>query len=393
MYLHIRINKFKEDCLMKRKFRAILIVVIVILALFIAVRFLTKGKNNDLHIGLISPLTGNGANYGKAARYGTDLAIEEINSQGGINGRKLVVIYEDDMGRPKDAISAFKKLVTYDNVPAVLGPFYSSNVLACAPFAEKEKVVLLTPTATSDNIREAGDYVFRVCPSNVAQSQTIAEFAIKKMKLTKGFIIYRNVDYGVTLRDAFLKAFTEMNGEIIGSEAVEPEASDVRSQLTKAKAVNPDFIFAAVHYPEGSAILRQSKELGLSSIVIGTDGGYDPELLSRAGDAAEGSYWVTIGWGDEKSNPSIPIFYKKFREEYGEDPGVYAGLFYDATHVLAKAIESSKEITGQSIQKALSNTVFVGPTGTTKFDAYGDVSKPFSIHQIENGKFKLVPFN
>ena len=342
-------------------------------------------------IGAISPFSGEGANYGKAARTAIDLAVDEINAKGGIHGKKMVVIYEDDKGTPKDAISAFQKLATVDKVPAVLGPFYSSNVLACAPIADKAKVVLLTPTATSDNVRNAGQFVFRVCPSNDAQSRTIAEFALKRLNLKTSFILYRNVDYGVTLRDAFEKSFKGLGGTVAGVEAVAAEATDVRAQLTKVKAVSPDFVFAAVHYPEGSAILRQAKELGISTVIIGTDGGYDPELLKRAGDAADGSYWVTIGWGDDKSNPAVAKFKKAYRDRYGEDPGVYSGLFYDATHVLAKAISVASGTDGPSIQKSLVTTTYEGPTGVTKFDSAHDVDKPFSLYKVERGQFVSVP--
>ncbi|NQU23859.1 MAG: ABC transporter substrate-binding protein [Candidatus Nealsonbacteria bacterium] len=376
---------------MNRKAWIGLISVVIVLVIVAAFWVVSRDKSDVVRIGLVSPFSGEGANYGNAARTATDLAVDEINSRGGVGGKKLVVIYEDDRGTPRDAVSAFQKLATVDRVLGVLGPFYSSNVLACAPVAEKEKVVLLTPTATSDNVRDAGEFVFRVCPANDAQSRTIAQFAVESLALKKSFILYRNVDYGVTLRDVFEKEFKALGGTILGAEAVAPEASDVRAQLTKVKAAAPDFVFAAVHYPEGSAILRQVKELGIPTVVIGTDGGYDPELLKRAGDAAEGSYWVTIGWGNEKTNPAVAKFRKAYRERYGEDPGVYSGLFYDATHVLAKAIAGADTLEGPSIQKALLKTVYDGPTGTTKFDAYGDVDKPFSVYRVKDGRFVPVP--
>lgn len=372
---------------MNKKMWISLTAVIVVLAGIVVLR---PHKSDVIRIGLISPFSGEGAKYGKAAKTATDLAVDEINAQGGIGGKKLVIIYEDDKGDPKDAVSVYQKLATVDKVPAVLGPFYSSNVLACAPIANKEKVVLLTPTATSDNIRNAGEFIFRVCPSNDAQSRTIAKFSAMSLKLKKSFVLYRNVDYGVTLRDAFVKEFVKLGGSILGTEAIAPDESDVRAQLTKVKAANPDFVFAAVHYPEGSAILRQAKELGIKAVIIGTDGGYDPELLKRAGDAAEGSYWVTVGWGDEKSNPAVAKFRSAYKGRYGEDPGVYSGLFYDATYVIAKALRSVDKISGSSIQNALHKIDYDGPTGITKFDDHGDVDKPFSVYRVEAGQFTPV---
>jgi branched-chain amino acid transport system substrate-binding protein len=344
-------------------------------------------EKNSIKIGAISPFTGEGANYGNAARTGIDLALEEINARGGINGKKLTVIYEDDKGSPGDAISAFQKLASVDKVPAILGPFYSGNVLASVPEAQRLHVVLLTGSATSDNIRGAGKFIFRDCPSNDAQAKTIATFAREKLGFKTAFVIYRNVEYGVTLRDAFQKSFPNLGGKILGVEAVPADATDVRAQLTKAKATAPDFIFAAVHYPEGGALLRQAKELGIRAIIIGTDGGYDPQLIQIAGDAANGSYWATVGWADEGSNPVVAQFKEAYRRRYGEDPGVYSGLYYDATHVLANALVKANPLNGDELQKALTMSEWDGPTGLTKFNADGDVAKPFAMYQVNGGHF------
>src|SRR5262249_3017181 len=121
-------------------------------------------RTNSVRVGAISPFTGEGADYGKAARTGIDLAVDEINANGGVKGKQIEVIYEDDKGNPRDAVSAFQKLATVDKVPAVLGPFYSGNVLAVAPDADRLRVLLLTGSGTSDNIRGAGKFVFRDCP-------------------------------------------------------------------------------------------------------------------------------------------------------------------------------------------------------------------------------------
>lgn len=368
-----------------------LVLIAISLVVLSACRPSTQPQDKaTITVGAISPFSGDGAPYGKSARTAIDLAVDEINAKGGVRGAKLLVQYEDDKGNPKDAVSAFQKLATVDKVPAVLGPFYSGNVLACAPDANRLHVILLTGSATSDNVRNAGDYVFRTCPSNDEQARTIADFAFKKLNFRTAFIIYRNVDYGVTLRDAFDKAYKGLGGKIVGVEGVAADATDVRAQLAKVKEATPDFIFAAVHYPEGSALLRQAKELGIASAVIGTDGGFDPQLLKIAGDAAEGSYWVTIGWGDESSNPAVGRFKKAYHDRYGEDPGVYSGLYYDATQVLAKALAAPPSLNGPDLQHTLRNTEYDGPTGTTKFDQFGDVAKPFSIYHVQKGQFVPV---
>ena len=371
-------------------FRRIFLITISLSLLFPLLGCRRKPQPDTITIGAISPFSGEGANYGKAARTGIDLAVDQINERGGIVGRTLAIIYEDDKGNPKDALSAFNKLATVDDVPAILGPFYSTNVLACAPVANRSKRVLITGTATSDNVRNAGEYVFRVCPSNDEQARTIADYAYNELGLRKSFILYRNVDYGVTLRDEFKKAFEALGGTVAGIEAIEPDSTDIRTQLAKAKDASADILYAAVHYPEGGAMLRQAKELGVSATIIGTDGGYDPKLLETAGDAAEETYWVTIGWGDESTNPKIAEFKKKYQDRYGEEPGVYSALFYDATWVLAEALTKATSIDGEKVRESLQNIKYEGPTGITTFDSFGDVEKPFSIYRVKNKKFVPV---
>lgn len=348
-----------------------------------------KPATPTITLGAISPFSGDGAPYGKTARTAIDLAVDQINARGGVRGSRLVIQYEDDQGNPKDAVSAFQKLATVDKVPAVLGPFYSGNVLACAPDANRLHVILLTGSATSDNMRTAGPFVFRTCPSNDEQARTVANFAINTLKRRTAFVIYRNVDYGVTLRDAFLTAYTAGGGKIVGAEGVPADTNDVRAALAKVKATAPEMIFAAVHYPEGSALLRQAKELGLDTTIIGTDGGFDPQLLKISGDAAEGTYWVTIGWGAEIANPAVAEFKTAYRLRYGEDPGVYSGLYYDAVNVLAKAL-SATPTNGATLANALRRSELRGPTGITSFDEHGDVKKPFSIYRVEHGDFVPV---
>jgi branched-chain amino acid transport system substrate-binding protein len=364
--------------------------VVVGLALFLSATRFWARTPRTITIGAISPFSGDGAIYGDAARTGIDLAVNEINAAGGVNGDKLTVLYEDDHGVPTGAVSALNKLISIDKSTAVLGPFYSGNVLAVAPVANRANVVIISGSATSDNIRTAGPFIFRVCPSNDEQARTIAQFARSKLHRKSAFIIYRNDDYGVTLRAAFEKSFPALGGTILGAEAVPPDASDVRAQLSRVQTTNPDLIFAAVHVPEGAALLRQSRELGIKATIMGTDGGQDPQLLQIAGDAAEGSYWVTIGWANGETDPSVARFRNAYRARYGKDPGVYSALYYDAAEVLAKAIELAPSTSGPNIQKALFRVDYVGPTGRTKFDRTGGVSKPFEIYRVQSGQFKPI---
>lgn len=347
-------------------------------------------KEETIKIGLLSVFSGEGANYGKSARTAVDLAVEEINTTGGINGKKIEIVYEDSKGNPKDALNGFQKLATIDKVPIVIGPFYSGEVLSCASAANSNKVVLLSGSATSDNIKNAGDYVFRVCPTNLEQARTVADFIINDLKKKSAFIIYRNVDYGVTLRDRFKDSFGKLGGVILGEEGVVADVSDVRTQIQKAKSKKADVIFAAVHYPEGGALLKQSKELGLKAEIIGTDGGFDPQLINIASDAANGSFWATIGWGGGSTKEEKDKFIVKYKSRYNEEPNTYSGLYYDALNVIVRALTNIKEINGETVKNELYKIKdFKGATGITSFDSFGEVEKPFSIYRVENKNFVL----
>ena len=361
--------------------------IIFLITLLVTYNCLQK-QEHTIKLGLLSIYSGDGATYGNAARTGVDLAVEAINKKGGIKRKNIEIIYEDSKGNPKDALSGFQKLANVDKVPVVIGPFYSGEVMSCAPEANRSKVVLISGSATSDNIITAGDYVFRVCPTNEIQARTIAKFIINNLNKKTAFTLFRNVDYGVTLKDRFREEFLSLGGNILGEEGIEADASDVRTQLNKVKAKNPDVIYAAVHYTEGGAILRQAKEMHINSVVIGTDGAYNQNLFTIAGDAANGSYWATIGWGEKETFSLKENFVNLYKKEYGIEPDSYSGLYYDATMVIAEVLKNIETLNGTSIKNELYKIKgFKGTTGVTSFDKYGEVNKPFTIYFVENKKF------
>jgi len=350
----------------------------------------TKKDGDVIKIGVITVETGDGANYGLVAKQGIELAIEELNVEGGINGKKILSVYADSKGNPRDAVSAYRSLQS-QGITLILGPFYSSNFLAIAPLAAKDKVVLLTGSATDDNITNAGKYSFRVCPTNLKQGETLANFAIFELHAKTVYVLYRNVDYGISLKKSFVETFLNNGGEIYGEEGIEPDANDVRTQLTKASEKAADVIFAPIHYPEGGVLLKQAKELGVKSIIIGGDGGFDPKLIEIAGNASENSFWSTIGLGGSDVDSIRESYLKNYKDKYGIESGAYSALYYDAMRVASLALQSSKDYSGESIREALMNIQdYRGPTGITKFDENGDVDKPFSIYKVQEGEFKLV---
>ncbi|MCD6099653.1 MAG: ABC transporter substrate-binding protein, partial [Candidatus Marinimicrobia bacterium] len=214
--------------IMKKIWIGIGIAVVVIL---VAVFFGTQTKKGPevIKIGAILPLTGGAGKYGEDAKLGIELAVEENNAKGGIKGKLIKVIFEDDQSNPQQTVSAFRKLITVHGVPVIIGAMTSSSALAVAPIAEQNRVVLISPSASAPVLSDAGDFVFRNELSDAYGGVVQAELTWKKLRIKKVAIIYINNDYGVGVKDAFEKTFKKLGGEIVDSESFEPDAQDFRT--------------------------------------------------------------------------------------------------------------------------------------------------------------------
>ena len=365
----------------------------VIVSLSVGILSLTGCKKEPevYKIGAIAPLTGEGATYGEAMKKGIDLAVEEINKRGGINGVKLVVIYRDSKLVPKEAISAFRYLVTAEKIPVILGAAASSVSLTLAPLANESRVVLLSSISTADALREAGDYFFRNIPPNRNQAKTAVYFIKNYLGRRKVLILYENNDYGINMDKVFSEFFNNIGGVVVDHESYESGQKDFRSILSKVKRHNPDVIYIPGTYRENALILRQARAMGIKSIFIGGDGAYSPELIKIAGDAAEGFYCTLMALPKSTTSPKIVKFFKAYHKKYKEDVNVYSAYSYDALNMVALAIERGG-YTGEGIKNALYKIAYDGVTGKTQFDEYGEVDKPYFIYVVKEKKFELLPW-
>ena len=243
-----------------------------------------KAEEKVVKIGGLMPLSGDGAKYGQSAKSGIDLAIEGINAKGGVKGHKIEVIYEDSQGLPTTGVSAFQKLITSNEKPAVIGGLFSSVTLAIAPIANREHVVVLSPTSSAPAITKAGDYIFRNCASDIFEGEIMARAAKETLGLTRIAIIYINNDYGVGIKNVFKKEFTVLGGKLVAEEAFPQGATDFRTQITKVKQFNPEAVYI-IGYRELGSLLKQAKELGLNVQFLSTVMFEDPEILKIAGNA------------------------------------------------------------------------------------------------------------
>lgn len=366
-----------------------LIILAALMAGFVAVFAIwrTMGhRPGDITLGVVLPLTGDGAKYGESARRAIDLAFSELNARGGIKGKQLRLVYEDSQGAPTNGVSALQKLITANHVPAVIGDLFSSVTLAMAPVAERNRVVLLSPTSSAPKITEAGDYIFRNAASDVFEGSVMGEAARDRLGVSRVAILYINNDYGVGIVDIFRKRFTTRGGTIIAEEAFAQGATDFRAQLTKIATAHPDAIYL-VGYKELGQALKQAGELRVKTSILSTVMFEDPEILTVAGHAAEGVIYSARAYDPESNDPTIRTFVSTFKARYGEVPDIFAAYSYDAARIMVHAIELGGP-TGDGIKNALySIKDFPGVTGPTTFDENGDVTQPAFLKTVREGKF------
>jgi branched-chain amino acid transport system substrate-binding protein len=351
-----------------------------------------KKEPKTIKIGAILPLTGSGAFWGENAKKGIDLAVEEINSKGGVKHKKLEVIYEDSQTLPKFAVSALRKLISAEKIQACIVDMVSSNVLAMAPVANENRVVIISPGASNPDITKAGPYVFRNWPSDALQGVIGAKFAYNELGWRKVAILYIKNAYGEGLKDVFTKHFQEMGGEIIIAETFEQGASDFRSQISKLKELGKkvDGIYLLAYPAEHPIILKQIREAGIPHNILATETFDDPAIVEKAKRAAEGVIF-SVPAPPPEDEEAVKNFRENFMKKYGEEPGLTAPEAYDALKLLALCIEKVGYNGSRIQQELLKIKKYPGAAGETTFDENGDVIKPFIYKVVKNGK--IVRYN
>src|SRR5881397_2615668 len=280
----------------------------------------------EIVIGEYGSLTGTTATFGISTRNGIELAVDEVNKAGGILGKKVRIIVEDDQGKPEEAQTVVTKLINKDQVIAVLGEVASSRSLAAAPVAQQNGVPMISPSSTNPKVTEIGDYIFRVCYIDPFQGLVIAKFAKNTLHYSKGAIFRDNKnDYSVGLANYFTESFKGMGGTIVADEAYSEGDQDFKAQLTNIKGKKPEFLFVPGYYTEVGLIARQARELGLTVPMLGGDGWVSDRLLEIAQDALNGSYFVNHYYENDP-NPIVQNFVASYRKRYKSTPDGLAAL-------------------------------------------------------------------
>jgi branched-chain amino acid transport system substrate-binding protein len=351
------------------------------------------GAGGDtIKVGEFASMTGSEATFGQSSHKGTALAIEELNATGGVLGKKLELIMEDDQSQAGQPATVVRKLISRDGVVAILGEVASSRSLEAAPICQQNQIPMISPSSTNPKVTQVGDYIFRVCFLDSFQGgKVLTEFANNTLK-AKSVAVLKDVksDYSLGLAKFFEDGFTANGGKIVVEQNYNGGDKDFNAQLTAIKAENPDAVFVPGYYTEVGLIALQARQLGLNVPLFGGDGWESSVLVSIGGSALEGDYFSTHLAPDEDT-PRVKNFVEKFRAKYGETPDSMAALGYDSAMVLADAIKRAGTTDGPKVRDALAATKdFQGVTGKTTIDVNRNASKSAVILTITNGQFKYV---
>ena len=365
----------------------------LILAVFAISGIISSCKNatteNEILIGEFASLTGDKATFGISSDNGLKLAVEEINQNGGVLGKQIKLISEDDQGKTNEVQTVVQKLINREKVVAIVGEVASSLSLAAAPICQQSKIPMVTPASTNPEVTNVGNYIFRVCFIDPFQATVMSKFALNSMKVKRvALLVDQKNAYSTGLADNFKRVFKEMGGEILGEQKYSAGDKDFKAQLTSLKSLNPEAIFIPGYYTELNLISIQAREIGITVPLFGGDGWESEKLLEgKAKDALEGCFFSTHV-SIEDPNPKIQDFIKKYKEKYGSTPDAMAFLSYDAGMILFDAIKRAGSTDGDKIREALANTKnFNGVTGTITINDQRNAIKPAVVMEIKDGKF------
>lgn len=341
-----------------------------------------------IRVGHFASLTGDTATFGRSTDNGIRMKIEEVNGAGGVLGRPLDLVTEDDRSITEEARTAAQKLLQRDEVVALLGEVASSRSLAAAPEAQRAHVPMISPASTNPRVTEVGDYVFRACFIDPFQGAVMAKFARETLGADRVAILFDfKQDYSVGLADFFRKTFEAQGGKIVADERYTSGDIEFRAQLTKIRATHPDAVFVPGYYTEAGLIAKQARELGIDVPLLGGDGWDSTRTLEIGGSAVEGSYFSNHYAADSDS-PLVQEFVKKYRSKYGEVPDAMAVLGYDAAGILVDALDRAGTTEGPALRDAIAATKdYPGVSGTISMDPQRNARKDAVVIEIKDGAF------
>lgn len=347
---------------------------------------------NEIKVGAFLSLSGADSTFGTDTREGIELAVEETNAAGGVKGKRIRVIYEDDKSTTYEAVQKVRQLIDRNKVVALLGEVASSRSLAGGLIANTSHVPMVTPSSTAVIVTKNRHWVFRTCFTDDQQGKVAARFIRNELKKTRVGVFYAAQDtYSSGLARAFRNELKVLGGEVVLDKGYQKGETNYRTYLSELKAANPEIIFVPNFYNEMVLIARQARELGIpGSMFVGGDGWDSSNLVEGAGAELEGAYFTNhyapdVPWDNSKK------FVTAFTAKFQHEPTSLTAQGYDAARLLFDAIERAKEPTPAAIRDALAATKdFRGATGIMTMDAEHNANKPIVVVKIEGKKFKYA---
>ncbi|MFA5023182.1 MAG: ABC transporter substrate-binding protein [Candidatus Paceibacterota bacterium] len=363
---------------------AIIVIIIIIAGIwYLGAKPTTPVATGPIKIGWIGALTGGAADYGINMKLAVELGAEEINGAGGINGRKVEIISEDGKCDPAVAVTAAQKLIDIDKVQAIITGACSSETLAIAPIAEKNKIVVVAPGSSAPALTIAGDYIFRDYPSDNYQGNLAADYVYNNLKVKKVALLSCQNDYCAGIKKVFGDKLASLGGKIVADEEFPMGSADLKTQLTKIKGTNPDLVYFIAYPTESIVGLKQIKQLNIKAKIMGADGWVDDKIYKGAGSAAE-NILFTVPVSPTNKKLEVAMAGKT-----GKTGAVTIGVpqSYDAISILIKVIKDVG-YDGTSIKNALYTIKdYPGTSGSISFDSNGDLVKAdYVIKTVENGQ-------
>lgn len=389
---------------MKGKKRLALVLCVMMLATLLAGCGGAKSdgggqKADTIKLGFLGAKTGSVANYGLPGEKGMKMAIEELNANGGVLGKQLEGIYEDNKGESSEIANIATKYITQDKVAAMVGDPCTGLTKVAADIAQKNKVVIFSAGATGADVVEIGDFVFRNTLLDKFAAPAVVDWMINKQGW-KNFAVITSLNngYSTALTPVFEKAINEKGGKIVLKDSINDGETDFTAQVTKLKSSNADVLVFTGYYTEAALIMSEVERKGLDIKLVGGDGLYGQDLAKLGKKAVEEKVILYCGFSSDQPSPETDKFIKAYRAKYNEEPDMFSAQYYDAVMILAKAMEEAKSADPKVFKDQLANLKdYPGVSGMTTIRTDREPLKsPVFLLTIKNGKFALedkIPVN
>jgi branched-chain amino acid transport system substrate-binding protein len=342
---------------------------------------------SDIPVGVYAALSGSEAAFGTATVAGVRQAADEINAAGGVLGRKIRLIVQDDQGRPDEAVSVVTKFITADRVAVIIGENSSNQSLAAAPIAQAAKIPMISPSSTNPAVTQKGDYIFRVCFTDPYQGAALASFVTTKLGLKKAAILRDNKnDYSVGLAEVFESELTKRGGQVVITQSYTGGDSDFHAQLTAIHQAAPEVVFIPGFYTEVGQIAIQARDLGITVPLVGGDGWDSPTVIEIGGRSLDGCYYSDHYFVGE-DRPAVKAFVAAVLKRLGKLPDANSALGYDALRLYAQAVKAAGTADPARVRDALASTRnYQGVSGVITMGPERNPLKPVAMIKIENLK-------